>query len=180
MAVKLSIVTSANSLTTRGKEGPVYWASKEDQTKFADLKSQADVVAMGSNTYREMRDFILTQLTDSPMRAVIRRNDDFRHDTVPGKLEFFSSIDEFLEQMQQRQKNEILLASGAALNGEFFRRNLIDEVHQTTEPEYFSEGLPIATGIPNIPLKMRLGYPIRLNDQGTIYAVYDVVREDKK
>lgn len=180
MNIKLSIVTSANGFSTNGKEGPSKWASPEDQQKFADLKAQSDVVAMGSNTYRGMREFILNNLTEKPMRAVIHRGHDFRLDTVPGKLEFYPSIEDFLEDMRKRQKSEILLASGAALNGEFFRRGLIDEVHQTVEPVYFEDGLPIATGIQHIPLRMRSEYPVRLNEQGTVYAIYDVIKGVKK
>lgn len=176
MAIRLSVVTSVDGFTTRGKEGPSHWASPEDQEKFAQLKSQADVIGMGPNTYREMRGFIQGNLTEQPLRAVIRRGDEFRLDTVPGKLEFFTSIDEFLKEMQDREKKEILLASGAKLTGEFFRRGLIDEVHQTIEPVLFGEGLPLAVGIPYIHLQKKKGYPIPLNEKGTIYVIYDVVK----
>jgi dihydrofolate reductase len=179
MAIKLSVVTSLNGLTTKGNEGPSHWASPEDQQKFAKLKSEADVVAFGSNTYREMRSIILGSLTEAPMRAVIRRRDDFRWDTVPGKLEFFSSIDEFLDQMQKQKKVNILLASGAALTGEFFRRGLIDEVHHTIEPLIFESGLPIAEGVPNLRLQKK-SETVPLNEGGTIYTVYNVIKELNK
>jgi dihydrofolate reductase len=95
----LSVVTSLNGLTTRGKEGPFSWASPEDQKKFADIKARSDVVAMGPNTYRGARDAIFANLTEKPMRAIISRGEDFRLDTVPNKLEFFTSIEEFLKQI---------------------------------------------------------------------------------
>jgi dihydrofolate reductase len=172
----LSVVTSLDGFTTKGKEGPFSWASPEDQKKFADLKSQSDVVAMGPNTYREAREFIFTNLTDKPMRAVIRRGEDFRLDTVPDKLEFFPSIEEFLAQMKLRNKKQILWAGGAKLNGELFRRGLIDEVHQTIEPVYFGSGLQLAEGISYISLQIKAGYPVTLNEKGTLYIAYNVLK----
>lgn len=172
----LSVVTSLNGLTTRGKEGPYSWASPEDQKKFADLKSQSDVVAMGPNTYRDAREAIFTNLTNKPMRAVISRGENFRLDTVPDKLEFFSSIEEFLTQMEKRGRHQILWAGGAKLNGELFRKGLIDEVHQTVEPVYFGSGLPIAEGISTVSLQKQAGYPVTLNEKGTLYIAYDVLK----
>lgn len=175
----LSVVTSVNGLTTRGKEGPFVWASPEDQKIFASLKAQSDVVVMGPNTYREAREAIFANLSNQPMRAVIRRGEDFRLDTVPDKLEFFPSIEEFLVQMEQRGRQQILWASGAKLNGELFRRGLIDEVHHTIEPLIFESGLPIAEGVPNLRLQKK-SETVDLNESGTIYTVYNVIKELNK
>lgn len=183
LQVELAVVTSADGFTTngsapKGSESPRFWASKDDQILFASRKRNFPKIVLGPNTYRESRKYILSDLSDEYSRIVLTRHpQDFRADEVPGKLVFLDlTPKQLVVKLEAEQVEKMLLLSGAKLNGAFFRDGLIDVIHQTIEPVYFFKGLPIAEGFKALPLKMQPGFPLRLNDAGTLYAAYDVIK----
>lgn len=139
---------SADGKSTKGEDGPMIWASPEDQDFFKKLKEKVGVVIMGRKTYEAAG----KPSGDGIRRIVMSRETGF---VLPTDVE------------------EALLVGGSELNAEFFKRKLINEIYLTIEPKIFGSGLPLAQ-IAGLEVELELLNVKQLNPQGTLLLHYRV------
>lgn len=148
MKIILAMVLSLDGKSTKADLSPNLWASVEDQGFFHDLKHKIGTIIVGRKTYEAAG----KPHGDGIRRIVMSRETGF---TLPDDVD------------------EALLVGGSELNGEFFRRKLINEIYLTIEPKIFGEGLPLAQGIP-LEVELELINVQQLNPQGTLLLHYRV------
>lgn len=173
MKIVLAMVESADGKTTHGSDPKVFhWTSKEDQAHFHELVAKAKLIIMGSKTYEAAKKML--QLEKGKLRVVFTHDpSQFAAQTVPGQLEFTNETPQALvARLEKMGYTEMLLASGAQINGLFFDAGLVNEILLTVEPKLLGEGNPISRQ-KNIT-NMKLLSVKKLNDQGTLLLHYSI------
>lgn len=147
------MVLSLDGRSTKGDGSPNLWASLEDQAHFKNLKKKIGVVIMGRKTYEAAG----KPGGDGIRRIVMSRESGF---------ELPTDID------------EALLVGGSELNAEFFKRELINEIYLTIEPEIFGSGLPLAQ-MAGLDVQLELINMQQLNPRGTLLLHYKCLKNKK-
>lgn len=167
------MVSSADGYITKHDDGRVYlWASPEDQAHFVSLKDQADVIIMGSQTYRAAADVI--QLQPETLRVVVTRQPSaWQAKTVPGQLEFTDEAPAaLLERLAQSGYQRMLLVGGSMLNAAFLAAGLVNDLYLTVEPKVFGSGKHLSNLSHQVQLELL--DTRQLNEQGTLVLHYRV------
>ena len=69
----------------------------------------------------------------------------------------------------------MLLVGGSEVNALFFKNNLIDKLHLTIEPRMFGLGKNIIAE-QDYAVQLQLVSVEKLNDAGTLHAIYTVIK----
>lgn len=72
MKIILAIVTSVDGKSTKDRDPPFMWASKEDQIHLSSLINSQKLIVMGKNTYLSAKKVI--KLTPNTLRIVVTKN----------------------------------------------------------------------------------------------------------
>ena len=173
MKITLAMVASADGKTTHGDDPKVFrWTSKEDQQHFKRLVEQAKLIIMGSKTYDAAKKMLQHQ--QGKLRVVLTRSPEkYADQVIPRQLEFTSETpQELVARLEKQGHTELLLASGAQVNGLFFNAGLIDEILLTIEPKLLGKGNPLA--IQENLIDLTLLSIEKLNDRGTLLLHYKI------
>lgn len=176
MHITLMMVSTVNGKITRGNEPDVTaWTSLEDKALFMTMKKEYTLLVMGSSSYLANKERI--KLSNDILRVVLTRDPKkYAADHMVDQLEFTNlSPKELVENLSSRGHNEMLLLGGAEINALFLKENLVDELHLTIEPHLFGRGKNlIATD--DIAVQLQLTSVEKLNDSGTLHAIYQVIK----
>ena len=173
MKVILAMVESVDGKTTHGDDPKVFhWTSREDQQHFKRLVEQAKLIVMGSKTYEAAKGMLQHQ--NGKLRVVLTRSPEkYADQVIPGQLEFTNEPpQELMARLEQLGYTELLLASGAQVNGLFFNAGLVDEILLTIEPKLLGKGNPIA--LQENLIDLTLLKLEKLNDRGTLLLHYKI------
>jgi dihydrofolate reductase len=176
MTVTMVSIMSADGRGTKWNQpGTNDWASREDQDRFAQLKSDYDVIVMGRKTWTAAKSFI--QLSASNPRVIVTRTPEtYSSEAKPGILEFTNDTPTtLLNRMNAQGRGRVLLVGGAQTNAEFLNADAVDEVITTVEPQIFGDGQPVV-GARKLDIPLVLRSSETLNERGTLLLHYVVDR----
>lgn len=170
------MVSTVNGKITRGDDPYVTdWSSPEDMILFANLKSKYNLIVMGNNTYIANKDRI--KLSTKTLRIVLTKHvHEHKMDLLEGQLEFTDMNPKtLLSSLESRGYKDMLLVGGSEINALFFKDNLIDQLHLTIEPRLFGRGTNIIAE-ETFDIQLHLLSVEKLNDRGTLHAIYSVLK----
>lgn len=175
MNITLVMVETLDGKTTWWREPVVHgWSSPEDQTHFAHLKENYNLLVMGRKTYETVRNAIVP----SPrlLRVVMtQKPEDFSREAVAGQIEFTNeSPDALVQKLSARGFTSMLLVGGSEVNEAFLKKQLITTCMITLEPRFFGTGKGIFAET-NVDIPLQLIRTTQLNDQGTLLLEYTVL-----
>src|SRR5579864_4964676 len=107
MKIILIDVSSLDGKLTKWKGNDVYeWSSREDFMHFQKVKSENNLIVMGSGTFERIRDVEIAGLKPEKERLriiVTRRPNKYQRSVVPGQMEFSNeSPEELITRLEQR------------------------------------------------------------------------------
>lgn len=177
MKVRLIMVSSLDGCITRGDDPKVQrWTSAEDKLLFSSLRDHASLIVMGRKTFEAARANM--ELSPEHRRIVLTRNPiHYTQYAIPGQLEFTDeSPVVLLQRLEKEGHTQLLLVGGGEVNAAFLQAGLIDEIHLTIEPRVFGKGKNLLADV-LVDVQLRLLEMKKLNDQGTLHCVYQVLRK---
>ncbi len=171
MHVTLSFVASADGRVTGPKGEQSYtWASAEDQSLFARLVRENELVIMGRNTYEKHKRFFakaphIRRIVLTSRRTNVHAPQGVEFSSLPPK--------KLMQSLEKRGFKKALLASGPRLSAAFLKTKLVNELILTIEPKLFGGGLPLLEGVVGKPKLELLSFE-KLNGAGTVLLRYKV------
>ncbi len=171
MKITLSFVASADGRVTGSKgEQSRTWASPDDQSFFAKLIEENQLVIMGLNTYEEHKQFF--SMTPHIRRIIMTSGT--ADDRAPKGVEFSTlSPAKLVKSLEKQGCKKALLAGGPRLSAAFFRAKLVNKLILTIEPRLFGGGLLVLEGAVGKP-KLTLVSVKKMNAAGTLLLRYTV------
>ncbi len=123
------------------------WTSREDKKFFQRVSKEVGVVIMGDKTFatfpaplKDRLHVVFTMQENPPETPDVR--------WVKGEPE------DVLKDLEKEGYETAILGGGAAVNGMFLEKKLIDEIYVTVEPKIFGDGLSLFKGDFNVDLKL--------------------------
>nr|AIA10944.1 RibD C-terminal domain protein [uncultured bacterium] len=175
MKITLVDAISINGKITKG-EHDMSWLSNEDQTEFARLRDQHDVIVLDRKSYESYH----PRPQNGKLRLVLTHHPElFIDDTVPGQLEFvvMDDVKTLVAQLQERGCKKLLVAGGGSVAADFLEAGVVNEVYVTLEPVLFGQGKTmLAERTLNVHLKLKSVK--QLNETGTLFIHYEVSKVD--
>ena len=174
MKVILIDVASVDGKLTKGNSATIHdWTSQEDATHFQKVKSENNLLVMGSGTFekadikpeKERLRIVLTETPEKYMQYEILNELEFSNETPK----------ELIKRLEKKGFKQMLLVSGRRLASSFFEEKLIDELWLTIEPRIFGLGEPIIDE-KEYAIRLKLLTMKKLNAQGTILLQYKVLK----
>ena len=142
------------------------WTSREDKKFFHRVSKESGVVIMGDKTFdtfpqplKERLSVVFTLDADRP--------------EIPGVKWVKGEPAEALKELESMGYETAILGGGAAVNGMFLEKNLIDEIYVTVEPKIFGDGLALFKGDFDVNLKLK--EIEKINDDSVVLK-YEVVK----
>jgi len=180
MKVVLIDVSSLDGKLTRWTDNNIYkWASVEDFLHFQKVKSENNLLVMGSGTFDKVKDIEKAGLKPEKerLRIVLTKNPEkYQTFNVPGQLEFSSEKPkELIDRLEKNGYKQMLLVSGGKLATSFFEEELIDEIWLTIEPRIFGKGENLIQE-KEFDINLQLLSYEKLNKQGTLMLKYKVTK----
>jgi dihydrofolate reductase len=180
MKIILIDVSSLDGKLTKWARDNIYeWSSAEDFEHFQKVKSQNNLLVMGSGTFEGVKDIEKAGLKPEigRLRVVLTsRPKRFLKFAVPGQIEFSSEIPTALvSRLKKQGYKQMLLVSGGKVATSFFKENLVDELWLTIEPKIFGSGEPLVQE-GNFDINLKLLSVNTLNKQGTLLLKYKVLK----
>lgn len=180
MKIILIDVSSLDGKLTKWKGNDVYeWSSREDFMHFQKVKSENNLLVMGSGTFDKVKNLQHAGLKPEKERLRIimtQKPNQYQQYVVPGQMEFTDEAPlELVTRLEKMGYKQMLLVSGGRVATSFFKEQLIDELWLTLEPKIFGSGAPlIQEGAFDINLK--LFDMQKLNNNGTLLLKYQVLK----
>ena len=180
MKIILIDVSSLDGKLTKWRGNDIYeWSSREDFVHFQKVKSENNLLVMGSGTFDKVKDIENAGLKPEEGRLRIimtRKPSQYQQYVVPDQMEFTDEAPvELVTRLENRGYKQMLLVSGGHVATSFFKEQLIDELWLTLEPKIFGSGVPlIQEGAFDINLKL-LDMQ-KLNSNGTLLLKYQVLK----
>lgn len=180
MKVILIDVSSLDGKLTKWNGNNIHkWASHEDFLHFQKIKTENNLLVMGSGTFEKVKDIEEAGLKAEKerLRIVLTKNPEkYMQFEVYGQLEFSNeSPKELISRLEKQGYKQMLLVSGGKVASSFFEEKLIDELWLTLEPRIFGVGDPLVTE-KEFDIKLQLLSMEKLNKQGTILLKYKVTK----
>ncbi|HSW97748.1 MAG TPA: dihydrofolate reductase family protein [Candidatus Saccharimonadales bacterium] len=180
--IKITAVTvaSLDGRFTKGTEKNVYhWSSPEDFAQFSHIRSQHNLIIMGSGTFEYAMKYQESGLKAEKERlrvVMTKYPEKYTQYEIPGQIEF---TDESPEKLIVRLENEgytrLLFLGGHNLLASFLEEDLIDELFITIEPRIFGMGSILSTS-KDVDTQLQLIESKQLNSQGTLLLHYNVIK----
>lgn len=174
MKVTMVMLSSVDGKTTKGSDSNIYtWTSPEDQKYFFNQIKKNNLIIMGNETYKVSKPVI--KLEKGKLRIVLTRDPKkYFTQLVKGQLEFSNETPEkLIKRLSTLRYKKALLVGGSIINGLFFKKNLVDELHLTIEPKIFGNGKNIVEK-QLLDKSLQLMSIKKLNKTGTILLKYKV------
>jgi dihydrofolate reductase len=181
MKIILINVSSLDGKLTKWAKDNIYeWSSPEDFAHFQKVRSQNNLLVMGSGTFDAVKDIEVAGLKPEKERLRIvltNKPQEYKHYAIQGQLEFSKEPpSQLIKRLEKQGYHQMLLVSGGKVAASFFKEGLIDELWLTIEPKIFGSGEPlIQEGTFDIDL--RLTSIEKLNTQGTLLLKYEVIKQ---
>ncbi|MDQ1284333.1 MAG: dihydrofolate reductase [Patescibacteria group bacterium] len=124
------------------------WTSKEDKQHFAKISKEAGVVIMGDKTF-----FTFPAPLKDRLNVVFTLEENPKE--MPGVKWVKGEPEKVLTELESMGYKSAILGGGAAVNGMFLEKKLVDEIIVTIEPKIFGEGLGLFKGGFDVDLKLK-------------------------
>src|SRR5882724_7665335 len=117
MKIILLDVSSLDGKLTKGTDTNIYeWSSKEDFAHFQKVKSENNLLVMGSGTFEKVKDIDNAGLKPEKERLTIvltSKPETYKQFAVEGQLEFSKEAPKALiERLETKGYKQMLLVSG--------------------------------------------------------------------
>lgn len=180
MKVTLIHVSSLDGKLTKWTGKNIYeWSSPEDFKNFQQIRSQHNLIVMGSGTFDDVKDNETAGLKPEKERLrIVLTSKPARYQkfSVPGQLEFSDEKPkELIARLEKQGFTNMLLVSGGKVATSFFKANLIDELFLTIEPRIFGVGEPLVQE-EKFDIKLELLQSRKITPQGTLVLKYRVLK----
>ncbi len=181
MKIILIDVSSLDGKLTKWKGNDIYeWSSREDFIHFQKVKSENNLLVMGSGTFDKVKNIEGAGLKPEKERLRViltSKPQQYQKYVIPGQMEFSDeSPRQLIARLSERGYKQMLLVSGGKVATSFFKEQLVDELWLTIEPKIFGSGEPLVQeGAFDISLKL-LSME-KLNSQGTLLLKYQVITQ---
>lgn len=142
------------------------WTSREDKKFFHRVSKEAGVVIMGDKTFDTFPQPLKGRL------SVVFTLDEDRPEIESVKWVKGEPADVMAE-LEKMGYETAILGGGAAVNGMFLEKKLIDEIYVTIEPKIFGEGLALFKGDFEVNLKLKEAE--KINDNSVVLK-YEVIK----
>lgn len=141
------------------------WTSREDKKFFQRVSKEAGVVIMGDKTFatfpsplKDRLNVVFTMEENQPV--------------IEGVKWVKGAPEEVMAELEKMGYETAILGGGAAVNGMFLEKKLIDEIYVTIEPKIFGDGLSLFKGDFDVDLKLK--EIEKINDDSVVLK-YEVV-----
>jgi dihydrofolate reductase len=145
--IKVFLIAAISADGFIGKDeshSPMYWTSKADKKRFVELTKRAQVVVMGSNTYKTI---------GSPLKE--RLNIVYSKDkTFEGVEMTQDSPLELINKLEARGITEVAICGGSHIYTMFMKAGIVDTLYLTIEPVIFGKGKTLFTEDLHYSLKL--------------------------
>jgi dihydrofolate reductase len=180
MKIILINASSIDGKITKGIKNDMYeWSSPEDFANFKKVRSQNNLIVMGSGTFDSIKDNERVELKPEKERLRIiltKKPKNYSKDYIPREMEFSDeSPKELIKRLEKAGYKQMLLVSGNKVATSFFKENLIDELWLTIEPRIFGIGEPLIQA-EEFDIKLRLLEIKKLNPHGSLFLRYKIIK----
>ena len=142
--ILVAAVTANGMIAENVEQSSLDWTSKEDLEFFKKKTKEAGVVIMGTKTFATLKNRLMVVLSYSP-------EDQPEMDGV----EYVNkSPQEVVDWLEEKGYEEVVLAGGASVYGQYLQAGLVDEMFLTVEPYLFGEGIPLAKDFDRIKMEL--------------------------
>ncbi len=152
MKVVLYMATSVNGNITRGKSDSD-WVDKADWKMFHKTITDAGVMIMGSETYKQFEDDFPQK---GALNVVVTSKKELLNKSIEGALFTNLKPKELLQKLSKDGYKQAALIGGQTLNTSFIKEDLIDEVYVDVHPYLIGEGLRVFGDIKDYFKKLKL------------------------
>lgn len=152
MKVILYMATSVNGNITRGKSDSD-WVDKADWEMFHKTITDAGVMIMGSETYKQFADDFPQK---GALNVVVTSKKELLNKKINGALFTSNSPKELLGKLAKDGYKQVALIGGQTLNTSFINENLVDEIYVDIHPYLIGEGLRLFSEIKDYFKKLKL------------------------
>lgn len=146
------MATSVNGNITRGKNDSD-WVDKADWEMFHKTITDARVMIMGSETYKQFADDFPQK---GALNVVVTNKKALLNKNVDGALFTNLKPKELIQKLSKDGYKQAALIGGQTLNTSFIKEDLIDEVYVDVHPYLIGEGLRVFGDIKDYFKKLKL------------------------
>lgn len=146
------------------------WTSSEDTRCYIDMIKKADVIVMGTRTFKSVKrhpknsHYII--YTRSPAGFINPRPEVITAEATD------DSPNILLERLAKEGKKKIAICGGSSIYSLFMKSGLVQKIYLTTEPIVFGQGIKLFAD--KIEANLELVSQKPLNKNGTILSEYKV------
>jgi len=112
---------------------PAFWTSNEDKKRFAELTKLADVVVMGSKTFKS-----LPRPLKETVNIVYSRSKHFEDAETTQ-----DSPNDLLKKLVERGVKTVAVCGGSEIFTMFLEARVVDTIYLTIEPKLFGKGITL-------------------------------------
>lgn len=173
MRVILVMVSTIDGKITKWDSEAVWqWTSKEDKTYFKKLITKHNLIVMGRKTFEAAK----PKPEKGKLRIIMTQNPHtYALLAAAGQLEFTDEEPrELIARLESQGFTQMLLVGGAAVNTQFLKEELVDELWLTIEPRIFGSGKALTLPV-NLDISLKLISMEKLNNQGTLLLKYLII-----
>lgn len=171
MKVILYMATSVNGSITHGKSDSD-WVDKADWEMFNKTITDAGVMIMGSETYKQFADDFPQKST---LNVVVTNKKELLDKKIDGALFTNLKPAELLNKLSNDGYKQAVLIGGQTLNTSFIEENLIDEIYIDVHPYLIGEGLKLFGSVEDYFKKLNLVDVTKLKND-LVLLHYNVVK----
>lgn len=146
------MATSVNGNITLGKSDSD-WVDKADWEMFHKTITDAGVMIMGSETYKQFAD-------DFPLKGalnvVVTNKKGLLSKNIEGALFTNLKPKALLQKLSEDGYKQVALIGGQTLNTSFIKENLVNEIYVDVHPYLIGEGLRLFSELENYFKKLKL------------------------
>lgn len=165
------MATSVNGSITHGKSDSD-WVDKADWEMFNKTITDAGVMIMGSETYKQFAD-------DFPQKGTLNVVATNKKELLDKKIDgaLFTNLKpaELLNKLSNDGYEQAVLIGGQTLNTSFIEENLIDEIYIDVHPYLIGEGLKLFGSVEDYFKKLNLVDVTKLKND-LVLLHYNVVK----
>ncbi|MBM5790078.1 dihydrofolate reductase [Candidatus Parcubacteria bacterium] len=180
--ILIAAVSADGCIAERADQTSLDWTSKEDTKFFIELTRRIGVVVMGARTFGTINKPLKGRrlIVLSRQQVGDRRNDDLPggteatspqakrqalspvgHLAPEGTVEYANmSPAQLVKELATQGHDAVVVAGGSSVYSQFLREGLVTEMYLTVEPVLFGEGVPLASGIGRIGLRLIEARPL--------------------
>jgi dihydrofolate reductase len=150
------------------------WSSEDDQKYFDRICAESGLIVMGSNTYNA------DPMKPSPAYQLVimtRSPSEYTANEIAGQIYFTNEPPAGLvARFEEEGYDQMLIVGGAQIATSFLKKQLIDELWLTIEPEIFGLGGNFVLA-EKLDINLTLISCEQVNKQGTLITKYAVIKD---